>query len=285
MFFYSTPQFAGPRVAAWRFDPSAAAKASARISAAVALGQGVALPVAERRALFTSMSLNVTALRNCLPAPALPLMVVDSEAKRIADEQGGVIDPASGKSAVIVDAFGPVVGRSDERVRSVILAGARACRLLASMKETSAPVIDLGGGYIGTDGDPIVVDPGAEKLGIAPAVVVGIAAGALIVGAVTGWFISSSRAAMDAAAAVEINDANIALKLERERMELEAKTGKPITPSPLVLGAAERIKDGAKIESTSRLTVFGIGAGVGVAALLAIHYGAPRYVARKVMGG
>lgn len=262
------------RLGAWRFDPALAAQGSARVAAAAAVGQGVVMPAAERLALLTSIGLQVTLLRHALPRPSLPLMVVDGAAKRIADEQKGVLDPRSGKSAILFEPFGPIVGRSDARSREVVLAGAHAVRALQNAKETSAPAVDYGPGGIIFD-PPLVIGGGGASEGIAPAVIAGIAVGALVIGAVgfaAGWFTSDKRAEMDAKSTIEVHHADVAAALETKRMELEAASGKKIEPSPMAASAAAKIKEGAGIETSSRWTRLGIVLGVTAIGATAATY-------------
>jgi hypothetical protein len=263
------------RLGAWRFDPALAAAGSARVAAAAAVGQGVVMPAAERLALLTSIGLQVTLLRHALPRPSLPLIVVDGAAKRIADEQKGVLDPRSGKSAILFEPFGPVVGRSDARSRQVVLAGAHAVRVLQHAKETSAPAVDFGiPGGINFD-PPLVIGGGGTGESIAPAVIAGIALGALVIGAVgfgVGWFTSDKRAEMDAKSTIEVHHADVAAALETKRMELEAASGKKIEPSPMAASAAAKIKEGAGIETSSRWTRLGIVLGVTAIGATAATY-------------
>jgi hypothetical protein len=278
-YHYATPGSARElaiRLGAWRFDPALAAKASTRVAAAAAAGQGVVMPAAERLALLTSIGLQVTLLRHALPRPSLPLMVVDAAAKKIADEQKVILDPHSGKSAILFEPFGPIVGRSDARSREVVLAGAHAVRALQNARATDAPAIDFSmPGGIGFD-PPLVIGggsgTGAEQFAIGPAVVLGIAAGALIVGAVAGWFSSEKRAEMDAKTTIEVHHADVAAALETKRLELEAATGKKIEPSPMAQSAAAKIKEGAGIETGSRWTGVGIGLGLGIVGAVALKY-------------
>jgi hypothetical protein len=265
-----------------RFDPKAAASARARLAVAVTLGQPAVFHAAELAALAQSIAMSATALRHARPSPSLPVYAFDPAAARAAAVEGAIVNPAGGKSAIVLDPCGAIMGRADEASHRAQLAAANALHIIASCTPTTAPTIDLDPSIV--VGPPIETVPGGgEKLGAAPLIVGGIIVGGILLlggGIAIGNYFSGKRAEMDAKKAIEVNDADKAAALTVERMKLEASTGKTIAPSPLELAAAERIKGGASKESGRGWMFFGIGAILGAGAII----GAPHASRRLGMG-
>lgn len=129
---------------------------------------------------------------------------------------------------------------------------------------------------------PVVTGGGGEKLGVAPAIVVGgIAAAVLLVGG-AGYLIGSyseqakgEAVKWDAEKVLAIRRAEIAADLALQRWRLEAETGTKFDPSPLEIGAADDVKTLAAQEKSSRWFGFGLAALAGAAVAGAVVYGAP----------
>lgn len=255
-----------------RFEPSAAASARARLAVAAQLGQPAVFPRREVVALAVSIAMSATALRFARPAPSLPVWPVDPVAARVARDEGGTVDPSTGKSVIVLEPSGTILGESDAVSVRAQRAAANALRILASLSPTTLPTVEIAG--------PPIESGGSAELGIAPAVVAGIvAASVLVVGGAyaIGRYTSSERAAMDAKQAIEIHDADTASQLAIKRMRLEAATGTKIEPSPIEIAAAKRIEGGASKESTRGWAYFGVGTAIGAGAVV----GAP-HVARRL---